>query len=246
MKSASGACTPPLLFFAQSEVGGTVPFTRPPLLIQSWRVIEITGEMTAGEAAVATGTLLLAVFTWRLARGTRREVALTEQGLALTRESIEAQDRPFAVATLVSSGEGPRRSIARTRRALQLREPIPGHQDQPHWALMADCQNWGKGLAILEEASVRNAEGSELVTGSSTPWPRPLLPNERMRLVLGLGGLSDPSAGDPLELRLYYRAASGLRYMTYHQLEVQNGSVAAKSFEVARLLFRMEAVAPGL
>jgi hypothetical protein len=58
--------------------------------------ISITGQMTAGELAVAVGTLLLAGFTVLMAHRTGREVELT-------RESIEAIDRPF----LVGSFDGP-------------------------------------------------------------------------------------------------------------------------------------------
>lgn len=61
--------------------------------------LSVKGEMTAGELIVGVGTGALAAFTAWLAARTSREVKLTERGLGLTRESIEALDRPFVVVT---------------------------------------------------------------------------------------------------------------------------------------------------
>jgi hypothetical protein len=61
--------------------------------------LHLTDEMTAGELLVGIGTLALALFTAWLAKRTSREVQLNEISLGLTRESIEALDRPFVIAT---------------------------------------------------------------------------------------------------------------------------------------------------
>jgi len=63
-------------------------------------LVEVSSEMSAGDLlVVGAGTLLLAVFTAWLAFRTSRQVKLTKESLGLSRESIEALDRPFVIAT---------------------------------------------------------------------------------------------------------------------------------------------------
>ena len=61
--------------------------------------VELTHEMSIGELVVGFGTLALAGFTAWLARRTSAEVRISEQQMRLSRESIEALDRPFLVLT---------------------------------------------------------------------------------------------------------------------------------------------------
>lgn len=62
-------------------------------------IVDVTCEVSAGDLLVGGGTLLLAFFTAWLAFRTSRQVELTKEGLGLSRESIEALDRPFVIAT---------------------------------------------------------------------------------------------------------------------------------------------------
>lgn len=60
--------------------------------------IYVSGDVTLGELIVGIGTLALAGVTGWLARRTSEDVELSREGLKLTRESIEAADRPFLIA----------------------------------------------------------------------------------------------------------------------------------------------------
>lgn len=55
-------------------------------------LIHISPDMTAGDLVVGVGTLLLALFTFTLARKAGREVKVSEEQVRLARESIEAQE----------------------------------------------------------------------------------------------------------------------------------------------------------
>jgi hypothetical protein len=187
--------------------------------------IHLTGEMTAGELAVAVGTLMLAGFTGWLAFGTRREARLAEQGLALTRESIEATETPFLVMTPDPDD-----------RAIDL---SADGSDDPDWYLLVKFENPGKGPAIVDQISVRDSEGNELVTTDRYRESiyRPGESSPDMAIVLG--NLDElPGVGGRFEVRAYYRSVSGARYVTLHRLEV------GERQRVARLDFLRWRVAP--
>jgi|GEM_PF-3840195 len=176
--------------------------------------LQVTDEMTAGELLVGIGTLALALFTAWLAKRTSREVQLNEISLALTRESIEALDRPFVIAT-------PNENYA----ALAFLEPGPVH---PGMRFAYRLWNIGKGPAIVEHVSLKEGTGRELLIDSferaiSAPGVR----DELNSLKEGI-----PGVGAQLSLQIHYRSAAGRTYTTVSRLlVVEDFNCICESFQ---------------
>jgi hypothetical protein len=155
-------------------------------------------EITIGELLVGVGTLALACVTWWLAHRTSQQVELT-------RESIEAIDRPFLVATTEK---------------FDLTPTFEGGSSEPtgdEWVLYAKLENFGKGPAVFDGMSLRDPSGNELAAQS---WTTDSILKEGESLDVGIP-ISEPAhEGTILKLRTYYRSASGVRYQTTHGLEV--------------------------
>jgi hypothetical protein len=170
--------------------------------------LEISGDMSAGELLVGIGTLLLALFTYRLARRTSDVAELTESGLALSRESIEALDRPFIIA---SPGE--------PHRLLGFSDKLgPEH---PGWRFVFRLWNLGKGPAIVENMPLIDSvtEHNYLTVNETMERAVAMQPP----VYDGLSTLVDnspPGAGAELTLRITYRSASGARYVTISRVMV--------------------------
>jgi len=160
--------------------------------------IEITSEMTAGELVVGIGTLALAGFTAWLAWRTSAEVAASEEQIRVSRESIEAQDRPFVVAKGNTS----------------LSHRIGFVQSLFVFAI----DNVGKGAAIVEEVTLMTGEGTNLFDAPLEIVP--VLPAGEDRNLRMQSDKGTPNAGTNLVLNVRYRSASGTRYVTESQLEV--------------------------
>jgi hypothetical protein len=170
-------------------------------------LVEITSEMTAGELVVGIGTLALAAFTAWLAWRTSAEVTASEEQIRVSRESIEAQDRPFVVV----------QGNTALRHRIQFIQSL----------LMFGINNVGKGAALVEETELLTGEGTNLF---NAPLEAVLVlaageeRNLRMPAEKGI-----PNAGTSLILRVWYRSASGARYVTESQLEViEKGSCKAR------------------
>jgi hypothetical protein len=151
--------------------------------------IHMSGDLTLGDLIVGLGTLALAGFTYLLARKTgqevgwtRRSVVASEENVRLTRQSVEAQDRPFVVAT------PPQEALPGREKALgtELREQRPmrfqrhesaqlapnwrGKQDTPpdtpqHWFFHVRLWNVGKGPAIVTDLSFKDS-GREVLSAN--------------------------------------------------------------------------------
>src|SRR5947209_1259249 len=123
--------------------------------------LSVTGKMTGGDVVVGAGTLLLAASTAFLAVRTSREVKLTEQQVGLSRESIEALDRPFIIA--MPNGN---------HAILGFVEDLPGH---PGWRFAFRLWNIGKGPGIVQHVSLSDpANRREYLTPVAQDIERPV------------------------------------------------------------------------
>jgi hypothetical protein len=161
----------------------------------------ISGEASLGDLLVAFGTLLLAVFTYLLARRTNHAVGVSEQGVALNRESIEASERPFLIATPDANHS-----------LLGFTEPGSEH---PGWRFIYRLWNLGRGPAIVDGMSLIDiATGYEYLT-TDEQMERPVAMNPPV--YDGLSRLSaniPPAPSSNLILRISYRSASGQHYVS--------------------------------
>lgn len=171
--------------------------------------LEVTGEMTAGDLLVGVGTLLLAAFTFRLAQRTSREVTLTEEALALNRESIEALDRPFVIATPDGN-----------HHLLGFKELGSEH---PGWRFVFRLWNMGKGPAIVEHMSlVESFRHHEYLTGDESMERAVAMDPPVFDGLSRLVGNAPPGPNADLVLRIHYRSASGVGYVTTSKVHVTN------------------------
>jgi hypothetical protein len=167
-------------------------------------LIRLSGEIALGDLLVAVGTLLLAFFTWRLARQTRREVGLSAESIDMAREGIEAQDRPYVIASPVDPNTY---VLLNTSSGLTLR-----------------LWNIGKGPGIVQGLSL-DQEGERIPTNLQA---QVVLTQNGQRDFLDpplwlKSDLSDtPPVGDELgSLRLAYTDASGVPYETVSRLLIR-------------------------
>jgi hypothetical protein len=189
--------------------------------------VSITADLSLGDLIVGVGTAALAAMTYLLARKAGQEVDLARQGLSLTsdsiqvtRDSIEALDRPFLVATPQAT------TPSGTAFELQPTEDEYGEVDLSdptgEWALFAYVQNHGRGPAILDGVSIHDEARQERVPGD---WRVEMFlpPDEPAQLIIaGTWAENEPpEERDELILRLFYRSASGVRYETAHRLRVE-------------------------
>jgi hypothetical protein len=162
--------------------------------------VRLIPEMTVGELVVGLGTLALAGFTAWLARRTSAEVQISEEQIHLSRESIEALDRPFLVLTHYS-GEP---SVGITQNLLLLR-----------------VENLGKGPALFEGVRVRLIGRQARVELGENP------PEGSIKVVPVEGGIDlrvplreQLNEGARFAVEALYRSASAHKYMTLSDLRV--------------------------
>jgi hypothetical protein len=169
--------------------------------------VTLQREMTAGDLLVGLGTLLLATFTWNLARRTSKAVKISEVGLELSRESIEALDRPFVIATPDGN-----------RSLLGFAEVGPEH---PGWRFVYRLWNLGKGPAIVDAMSLVDAVSQREHLTQDELMERPVAMTPPVYDGLSrLEGNSPPATGSELTLRIWYRTASGTRYVSISRVKV--------------------------
>jgi hypothetical protein len=145
-------------------------------------LVHIHPDMTVGDLIVGVGTAALASFTFLLASGTRRQIRLT-------RESIEAIDRPFVI-------------VSRRRKHLAH---LTGN------VMEFAVSNLGKGPGIVEEVELLSSSGAN-VFPERMREVRSLAVSNVADLTMELGDV--PIEGDELTLRVWYRSASGTCYRT--------------------------------
>ncbi|HET7510041.1 MAG TPA: hypothetical protein VFJ65_07315 [Solirubrobacterales bacterium] len=170
--------------------------------------------LSLGDLIVGVGTLLLAFGTWRLARSTTA--------------SVEALDLPFLLASPDYQG------------AFNLHAVDPDDQDTDvEWALSVEVSNLGSGPAILDGIDIfAKADHRDLLKEG---WnvDRPVLPEEE-ELNIGIPLAVDAGTEDfsPFVLKIFYRSASGHRYVTIHEME------QIRNMGGRRLKFKRQAVNP--
>lgn len=160
--------------------------------------IHITPEMTAGELVVGIGTLALAGFTAWLAWRTSAEVTASEEQIRLSRESIEAQERPFIVASGNTTANG----------ALRFLDKL----------FFFGISNMGKGAAVVEGVVFQTSSGENLFDSPLESIPV-VAPDSAVNLRMP-SARGTPNTGTELTLRVWYRSASGSRYLSESRLEV--------------------------
>jgi hypothetical protein len=165
---------------------------------------------------VGIGTGALAWVTAKLAHRTKEEVDLSREGLSLTRESIEALDIPFLVASF--DLEYPN---------LNLSPVFEGDREEPvdaEWTIALKVENVGRGPAVLFGA-IATSPGAE--EGSEGRWAVEMVLKPDEMQELSVSTTVDPNPGRELSVLLFYRSASGIRYVTKHRIRVlKNGRTA--------------------
>jgi hypothetical protein len=156
----------------------------------------IDWTLSLGDLIVGAGTLLLAFVTWQLAKSTAA--------------SVEALDFPFLLANPDYEG------------AFNFRpdDPTADNPDDFHWALSVVVTNLGSGPAILDGIELRTKDGSRRLLKEGWNIDRPVLPEEKdlnLGIPLQVDGAEDEFS--PFVLEIFYRSASGLRYVTVHEME---------------------------
>jgi hypothetical protein len=167
--------------------------------------------------AVGAGTGALAFVTWKLARRTKEDVDLSRRGLALTRESIEALDMPFLVASF--DLEYP---------SVNLSPVFEGDSEEPvdaEWTVGMKVENVGRGPAILFGA-IAIPDGVEDEPDGFWAAELPFKPGQAQEL--SVRTTVDPDPGRTLRLILRYRSASGRSYVTRHRVRIGRGGGTAR------------------
>ena len=188
----------------------------------------LTAALTVSDVSglvVGAGTGALALVTWMLARRTKEDVDLSRKGLALTRESIEALDKPFLVASF--DLEYPNVDLSPVFEAGR-EEPVDAE-----WTVGMEVENVGRGPAILFGAIAIPDDAEEEPDGFWTAEV-PFKPGQTQEL--SVHTTVDPDPGQTLKLILRYRSASGRSYVTRHRVRVGKGG------RTARLDIRRESV----
>ncbi len=165
--------------------------------------LQITPDMTAGEVLVGTGTLALAGFTGWLARRTSAEVEISEEQMRLSRESIEALDRPFVI---------PKRHSGINR--IPIGEGF----------IVFRMENLGKGPALVEDIQLIGDPWNEYLDNALEGRVFAISPGDGTNVRLPLIG-DEPPEGAVLGLRIFYRSASAAEYVTQSTLEVLTHSL---------------------
>ena len=175
-------------------------------------LIDLT--LSLGDLIVGAGTLFLALVTWRLAKSTAA--------------SVEALDLPFLLATPDYQG------------AFNLQAVDPEDEDTDvEWALSVEVKNLGSGSGILDGIDLYAKADYKALLKAGWNVDRPVLPEEEE---LNIGIPLEVDAGteefSPFVLKIFYRSASGQRYVTIHEME------QIRNMGVRRLKFRRQAVSP--
>jgi hypothetical protein len=149
--------------------------------------------MTAGDIFVGASTFALALFTGLLANGARHQIRLS-------RESIEAIDRPFII-------------VSRKKKHMAC---LSG--DVMEFAL----NNLGKGPGIVEELLLLSSSGANLFPGHLEET-RALAISNVVDLKMKVSKVG-PTEGEEVKLQVRYRSASGSLYRTDSLLRLcENG-----------------------
>jgi hypothetical protein len=152
--------------------------------------LHVSPDMTAGDLVVGCGTLALAAFTAWLAWRTSAEVKVSEEQMRLSRESVEAQDRPFVIPT----GRAPRGVLM-------------------EGAFVAKLENLGRGPAMVEAIQITSQGGHEYLDDPFQGRIRPISAGDYLSLSLTFNG-GGPDENTTLTIRTSYRSVSGGRYLT--------------------------------
>jgi hypothetical protein len=170
--------------------------------------------VSLGELIVGIGTLALAFVTWQLVKATAA--------------SVEALDLPFLIAAPDYEG------------AFDYRPDDPTADDPDFdWTLSVAVTNLGSGPAILDGIQMHSKIGAKPLLKEGWNVDRPVLPEEK-DLNIGVPLQIDAGADEfsPFVLEIFYRSASGRRYVTVHEME------QIRHMGARRLRFERRAVGP--
>ena len=171
--------------------------------------------MTAGDLVVGVGTLALAGFTAWLAWRTSHEVKVGEEQLRLTRESIEALERPFVLPE--SRGDRGGLISQATLSAAQALPALP-------ISVVLTLKNYGKGPALVDRVQLTAPAGDEALENPLDGNIRAIAPDAKLKLAVPLQ-TSYPDVGSEVKLRVFYRSTSGGSYATVSAGTVQDKGV---------------------
>ncbi len=182
--------------------------------------VEFIWDINLGEAVVGAGTLLLALFTWRLARQTRSAVKLS-------RQSIEAQDMPFVIAVTNPNqhwfGEGPSEASYMWWFRLDDVEGVGKVE-----GLQVRLWNVGRGPAIVRDVRL-DLGGVELLSALDAEIA--VAPGGPHDLPLRLVADELPGGNQSGVLRIYYAHMSGQEYMTRSMVRIGDKGVRCSNHE---------------
>jgi hypothetical protein len=176
--------------------------------------IEVVSELTLGELIVGVGTLALAGFTWWLARKTGQEVKKTDETLRLSRENIEAIDRPFVIG-IPAEGEA----------ALEIRDL---HAIR---SLAMRLSNVGKGPAVVGDIRLTADGATEILARPDvqTPVAAASWANAHPEVTAAFPTDGVEERAEAV-LTIYYTHAAGNRYMTKSNVEIRGTYVVCRDF----------------
>lgn len=187
-------------------------------------MIDLSNELSLGDAIVGAGTLALAAVTFWLAWQSRREVEVSTESIRLARQSIEVQDMPFVIA--VPDPDQTRQLDATTNPNLMWWgfEPAGGGP-----SLQLRLWNIGKGPAIARDIRLQGEDG-ELLRQRSERWGELVIgPGDSRDLNLGLEGDS-PERGQDGQFRIYFAHPLGAEYMTRSHVVISSGGVRCTNY----------------
>lgn len=180
-------------------------------------MIEWNGELAAGDLLVGAATLILGGVTAWLARRTSADVKLSAENVALAREAIDEQMKPFLVAT----PEKPGFDLSSTydRGVAELTGAA--------WLCYVALENFGRGPAILDGLTLETEQEENLVDDEWKVEEIYLPDSDPKSIGISLGKNEPPEEGKLLVLSLFYRSAAGQHYETTHRLEVRENPMQA-------------------
>lgn len=181
--------------------------------------VQLSAHLTVGDIIVGGGTILLAFFTWRLARQAEHEVRASDQAIRMTRESLESQDAPFVI--LVNKDDGSILKISKSNIS-EVRYEFWNLGKGPAIITSFNLVDW-QGHKLLEELAEEIPIGvlEKLSFGSPIAWAENLADHIRQE--------------NNLILHIQYRDANGIPYQSISDVDIISNEFRCRNFQRMKL-----------